>query len=756
MSRLLQSYLQYARGEVPGSAWALLRPLSWLTGKLSSARDWMYRHGVKRSMEAPLPVISVGNLTTGGTNKTPFVEYLAKHMVRQGLVCGVVSRGYGGVSRTPLVFRNGRAKRSAVGDEPLLLSNKLKEVVVAVSPDRFVGTEYLARCGCDVAVADDCFQHRRLDRDCDIVLVDATCPFGNGQLLPGGILREKISAISRAHLIVLSKVDQVTDGQLMEIERKLAQYVPLSRVFRSRLRIAQWGNFESGRLAPSDFYPKDKKLAAFSAIGNPHSFLMTLQQAGVRVISSAQFKDHHRFTPSDLNRIAANALRAGACGLTCTEKDTYNLPSGWKPPLPLWVPQVETALEDEDRFWSYLTDCLKPQLVVASNGHGEDAIGAVVAKKLKARLPDAQVVAFPVVGMGSSYRAAGISVVPPPAVTPSGGVVKYRFRDLIGDIRAGLFGHIRAQISCWRKLRYALRTPVCVGDSYMLLHTLWGQGRSPLFVATAKTVHISGHMKIERWLYRRNTRMIWTRDDATRQELAENGGSVRFAGNPIMDLAEQVPSMPSLWENGRRILVLPGSRDRAYRDLPLLLDALELVARKAPVSAVLVVASTISTQRLVRAASGWHFDETGSVPSLRKNGLTVKVFSGEVSQAARGAEVLLGLAGTANQICAGLGIPVVSVDEKGKRVQKKLLAGSEILVPKSPVALSDVVLGLLDDPQSMEKMAQIGRSRLGSSGMADDLVNWAAEHLGWERRCRVWRSLQEKREETAKDVGENQ
>ena len=155
MNFLTKSYLAYSHGEKNVSPWVILKPLGWLGSVIVRTRRAFYDHGIYASEEPPLPVISVGNLTTGGTNKTPFVEFIAEQLSRWGLKPGIVSRGYGGTTSTPVVVLNGHGDRSVVGDEPLLLSSRLTDIPVAVSSDRMADVAALLNHNIDIVVADD-------------------------------------------------------------------------------------------------------------------------------------------------------------------------------------------------------------------------------------------------------------------------------------------------------------------------------------------------------------------------------------------------------------------------------------------------------------------------------------------------------------------------------------------------------------------------------------------------------------------------
>lgn len=743
MTRWFRSYHRYTRGESSRfSPWLALEPLGLLGSAYTRFRNGLYDHGILESLEPPLPVISVGNLTVGGTNKTPFVEMLVSRLAGMELLPGILTRGYGGKTDRPVLIRSGEGDRAQVGDEPLLLSSRLPEVPVAVSRDRLKGAGKLREAGARIAVADDAFQHRRLGRDVEIVLVDACCPFGNGSIVPAGPLREGPSGLKRAHAVVITKFDQVSPEEGELLKERLLRWIPPDRLFTARLVLGSWARWEGAWEAADDALLARGPVLAFSAIGSPGSFLRFVRDLGVDLAGQLSFRDHHRFCLSDMERIASLAREKGARCLVCTEKDVYNLPPDWRSPLPLLIPRVSIKVGQEERFWKLLRDRLRPRLVVASNGHGEDAIGAVLAGKLTRSFPEAQVIAFPLVGAGEPYRERGIPVASPPAESPSGGVVKYDVRDLLRDIRAGLFGHIARQVTAWKRLKGSVRSPVCVGDVYLLLHTLWGQGKTPLFLATAKSVRIAGHMKSERRLLRRRCRMVWTRDAETARELEAAGVAAVFSGNPIMDLDGDnlLGGVPS--HDGRDVvLLLPGSRPRAYADIAMVLEAARSIAESRDnIRFRMVLAPTLRIDSLQEACPGWAITAAG----LQKAGLFVELFEGTVAQAARGARVVLGLGGTANQVCAGLGVPVVSVREPGKFVQKKLLGDAEVLVDSDSVSLARGVLRILEDKELHARMAAEGRKRLGPPGALDDVVRYADEELGWGLRSAVYRSLCDK------------
>ncbi len=726
----MNSYMSYVRGEKHSVLLdAVFRPLSWVSSGVIAAMDFLRVHGLQKTIEPPLPLVSVGNITYGGTNKTPFVEMLAKFAQSRGVKAGIVTRGYSGRNHEVLILRGGAGSREQAGDEPLMLSRELPDVPVAVAKNRIDGVRALRDSGAELVIADDAFQHRALGRDVNIVLIDSVCPFGNGMVIPAGIMREKIHALSRADIAVLTKSEQAHPDALASLRKTVMRYVPEGNIFTSRLEADGWLMW--GSETPPE---SGAKVFTFSAIGSPESFIRYVQGMGLVITGQKRFRDHHQYSRTDLERLCVLAEESGADFIMCTEKDLYNLPekSLWPFTLPLVIPKVRAAVNESDRFFALVADLLRPSVIVASNGYGEDAIGVILAQRLREKLPHSEISAFPLVGKGDAYLQAGFATKSAPSITPSGGVLKYSLKDLWGDMRAGLLRHVREQLGDWRKIARRVRTPVCVGDVYLLLHTLWGSGARPMFCATAKTVYLSGHWRIERALINKFTIRTWTRDAKSADQLGKNAV---YSGSPVMDLLRDEAHEH---EKGNVILLLPGSRMRACRDVKMLLEAGEILAENGEDEFRMVLAPTLPVKEFLRACEGFGWQCGNGYDSLTHDGITIALTDEAVAGAAEGVKILLGLGGTANQLCAGLGIPVISVDEKGKRVQKKLLGDAEILVKPEGTALAECALRVLRDKKLYDAMSWAGRERMGRPGAVEDIAEYACEVLGWRIREKVY------------------
>lgn len=300
-----------------------LAPLAWLYGAAVGWRNRTYDRSEPRE-RSPIPVISVGNLTVGGTGKTPLVAWLAHQLSAAGRRPAVVSRGYGGTSgRGPRFVSLGEGPLCSAresGDEPYLLARTLRQVIVVVGSDRRTATEAAARHGADVAVLDDGFQHRRLPRDLDIVLLDASNPFGNYRLLPAGLLREPVRALARADAVIITRSRPGESFSVIErVVRHHNRHAPLWRAGHRAVSFVDVAGGERQR---------PLRAVAFCGVGNPSRFRIDLEAEGIELVGFHAFRDHHVFRNTELAALEASARARGATLLT-TEKDLVRLPSAF-------------------------------------------------------------------------------------------------------------------------------------------------------------------------------------------------------------------------------------------------------------------------------------------------------------------------------------------------------------------------------------------------------------------------------------------
>ena len=366
---------QYARrvmsGAERGARAALLRAglgaAEPFYGFIAASRNWLFDTGVKRSHRLPRPVVSVGNLTTGGTGKTPVVRWVAQRLRDHGRRVAIVARGYG-------------ARPGQLGDEQLMLRRLLNEegthnpVTVIANPDRGAAAERLLRerPEVDAFVLADAFQHRRLARDLDIVLVNATNPFGYGRLLPRGMLREPMAAFRRAGAVVISHADQVPAVELEAIESRIRGVNPSVPVFPAAHEHAALHVDAGGETRPLDALRGVSWFAA-CGIGDPETFARQLRSVGGRCAGHRWYADHHRYTKDDVADVRRAARAAGADVLVTTEKDwakmePFVVASGAD--VPVWRVDMRVRFfgGGEARLWEQVLRAVSPAGLPASAG----------------------------------------------------------------------------------------------------------------------------------------------------------------------------------------------------------------------------------------------------------------------------------------------------------------------------------------------------------------------------------------------------
>ncbi|HET6900430.1 MAG TPA: tetraacyldisaccharide 4'-kinase [Vicinamibacteria bacterium] len=322
---------------------ALLAPLGAVFGGATALRATLYRRGLLARARLSSPVISIGNLAVGGRGKTPLVELTATILRDAGRPVAVLSRGYGGTFRGEVLVVGDGVRVAAdvveAGDEPVMLARALTGVVVAVGRDRVAAGRALeAALGPRVFVLDDGFQHLRLRRDLDVVCVDA------GDLrarpLPAGWLRERPSALSRAHLIAVSGEDE--DDARAAVDA-LAQRFGPDRIFRARRVPAGFCDLAGAPAsAPARAY-------LLTGIARPERVAADLAARGTAVTGQSAFADHHRFRPHEIETVLREAQGSGADAVVTTAKDAVRLPVT-KGALPILVWRVRAAVDDADRF----------------------------------------------------------------------------------------------------------------------------------------------------------------------------------------------------------------------------------------------------------------------------------------------------------------------------------------------------------------------------------------------------------------------
>ena len=317
----------------------------------------MYRRGTFRTTKLPQPVISVGNITTGGTGKTPLVEWIARLLAENDRTVCVLTRGYGRqapdervlVSDGQTVF----STAEAAGDEAFLMATNLCGTAAVISDaDRIAAAlDAVKHLHSDCFVLDDGFQHLRVARNLDIVMIDATNPWGGGRLLPAGRLREPLSGLGRADCIVITRVDQVED--IDAIQKELGRFVSCP-VFTSRMKTREITPLKDSPM------PVSGLVGAFCGVGNPQSFFTHLRREGYSPVFEKSFRDHQRYTQQLLDSICKDAQRNGAQSLITTAKDAVKL-SSLNHEIPIYSLNIEISIDNEAVFRDLILKSLTVQ-----------------------------------------------------------------------------------------------------------------------------------------------------------------------------------------------------------------------------------------------------------------------------------------------------------------------------------------------------------------------------------------------------------
>jgi len=334
-----------------------LSPAGWLYGRIADLRNSLYDHGVFKSLSLGAPTISIGNITAGGTGKTPLVAHSAEILAEDGARVAILTRGYGRKNPRSRVLvsdlENVLTDARTGGDEPVELATKLlgKAIVVA-DADRVAAAEWArTRFGITTFVLDDAFQHRRARRDLDIVCIDATNPFGNNEILPVGTLREPLANLGRADAIVITRSNLITDLSPLRLE--ISKLAPETPIFESSTKIRRLAEISAFSSATQIGEIRHQKALAFCAIGNPSNFYKQLSSEGFEIVSKKPFPDHHYYSKEQISKLEGRARNAGASILLTTAKDAVKL-IDVEFGMPCYLVETELSVADENQFKSLI------------------------------------------------------------------------------------------------------------------------------------------------------------------------------------------------------------------------------------------------------------------------------------------------------------------------------------------------------------------------------------------------------------------
>ncbi len=347
----------------------LARPAAYVSAKLYElgvrTRLQLYARGWLKTYKLPAPVISVGNLTVGGTGKTPCTAYLASLLTAAGYRVAILSRGYKRTTKGIVEVSDGErilCSSAEAGDEPYLLAQQCRGAHVVVGADRYAAGMWLwQRAQVDVFLLDDGYQHIRLQRDVNFALIDAKEDLSQAKLLPVGHWREPVASLSRADAVILTRAGRVgSEPALRSAERFLRPGV---------LVMTAMHELDGLRCLPvNELLPltalSEQPIAALTAIAQPERFIDDLQRNGLNVVAQYTFADHHRYTLAEIQNVFAAVQQAGATAILTTEKDAANLPDElWQTalPLPIYAVQLRFHVVEADALKDFVLRRIQPQ-----------------------------------------------------------------------------------------------------------------------------------------------------------------------------------------------------------------------------------------------------------------------------------------------------------------------------------------------------------------------------------------------------------
>ncbi len=333
----------------------ILIPLSWLYGLVIWIRNLLYDKGWIKSSNFNRPIISVGNITTGGTGKTPLVIYLTELLNINGKKPGIISRGYGRTSQGLLVVHDGKKLLTDVessGDEPYLMARVLENVPVIVCEDRSHGIRQLIDYySVNVVIMDDGYQHRKVKRDLDIITISANDKKEDYRLLPWGKLREPLQQLKRADALVITKTDEFAPPEISsEVQSYFNENTFVSKMTPTLMKYDSTGYHKS--------LPPSKPLFAFCGIGEPKSFLDSLAELDLKTGGKRIFRDHQEYTESVIKELSAQIIASNCTGIITTEKDMVKLPDSFLDEFESYVIKIEMEFKDESKLWKLIQPML--------------------------------------------------------------------------------------------------------------------------------------------------------------------------------------------------------------------------------------------------------------------------------------------------------------------------------------------------------------------------------------------------------------
>jgi len=333
----------------------LLIPFSFLYGLLIKFRNSLYNNGIFNSIKLDVPIISVGNITLGGTGKTPMVIYIAKLLRKNGYTPGIISRGYGRLSTGPLMVHDGNkilTNATNAGDEPYLMAKELKNIPILVSNNRKIGAQQLlTNNNINVIILDDAFQHRKISRDLEIVMISSHDHQHDYHIIPWGKLREPISSLNRADCVIYTRTNNF---QFPNVHNLFNQYLKnffLTSIMKPTLMKIDNTGYQNVKRT-------EESVLAFCGVGNSLSFIQNSQELGIHIKEKIFFKDHKEYDKKTLkslyNKIKNNNYKA----ILTTEKDMVKIPHSLFNDIRFYVIKIELVIKNEND----MTNVIKSKL----------------------------------------------------------------------------------------------------------------------------------------------------------------------------------------------------------------------------------------------------------------------------------------------------------------------------------------------------------------------------------------------------------
>jgi len=394
---------------------------------------------------------------------------------------------------------------------------------------------------------------------------------------------------------------------------------------------------------------------------------------------------------------------------------------------------------------------LTKSILFLSNGHAEDLIAASIIEKLRENLPHLDIKALPLVGEGKFYDRTTTKVLGPCQTMPSGGFMKTGLLHIFKDLKSGWLKKFREYINALKIERSSTDLVICVGDILLVMLSVLFVKRPIIFLPTAKSNYVRQHYKIEKWLMRRFCQLVITRDNKTASSLRNSGIPAIYVGNAMMDCLKITGEDFGVKDNEPVIGILPGSKQEAYNNLTTILDAVVEIVEQMPVSNkvnfLLALAPSLDLRKIAPVAARkerWILKDAtleevkrGITASLiSQNGAIIKITQDKFGDVLKQSRVIIGLSGMGNEQAVGMGKPVVTFPGKGPQItkkflqiQQKLLGGATFIVENSGKAVADKVCWLLYHSEELNKVARIGKERMGEPGASGRIAKLICEEL---------------------------